>query len=145
MLQHKEVYTVAAGDQLGEMLAEMKCRAIATFSPFSTLCVCFVSAHDTGLVMLQVAMGGEVISSSVVFEYKARDLPALPSSQHDWLSLDDTQFRMSILERLEQMEQRMAEISNPNQSSESTGPKGGGAEGGATEQSWKSQVHVSSS
>lgn len=45
-------------------------------------------AHDTGLVMLQVAMGGEVISSSVVFEYKARDLPALPSSQHDWLSLD---------------------------------------------------------
>ena len=33
-------------------------------------------------------MGGEVISSSVVFEYKARDLPALPSSQHDWLSLD---------------------------------------------------------
>lgn len=38
--------------------------------------------------MLQVAMGGEVISSSVVFEYKARDLPALPSSQHDWLSLD---------------------------------------------------------
>lgn len=50
--------------------------------------VCLFSAHDTGLVMLQVAMGGEVISSSVVFEYKARDLPALPSSQHDWLSLD---------------------------------------------------------
>lgn len=48
----------------------------------------FGPAHDTGLVMLQVAMGGEVISSSVVFEYKARDLPALPSSQHDWLSLD---------------------------------------------------------
>ena len=48
----------------------------------------FPTAHDTGLVMLQVAMGGEVISSSVVFEYKARDLPALPSSQHDWLSLD---------------------------------------------------------
>uniref|UniRef100_A0A3Q3VYG6 CG-1 domain-containing protein n=1 Tax=Mola mola TaxID=94237 RepID=A0A3Q3VYG6_MOLML len=75
---------------------------------------CYCPAHDTGLVMLQVAMGGEVISSSVVFEYKARDLPALPSSQHDWLSLDDTQFRMSILERLEQMEQRMAEITNQN-------------------------------
>ncbi|KAJ0068981.1 hypothetical protein NL108_015757 [Boleophthalmus pectinirostris] len=95
---------------------------------------CYCPAHDTGLVMLQVAMGGEVISSSVVFEYKARDLPALPSSQHDWLSLDDTQFRMSILERLEQMEQRMAEISNPNLNSDSTGPKGGGAEGGAIEQ-----------
>ncbi|XP_069567045.1 calmodulin-binding transcription activator 1-like isoform X2 [Brachyistius frenatus] len=96
---------------------------------------CYCPAHDTGLVMLQVAMGGEVISSSVVFEYKARDLPALPSSQHDWLSLDDTQFRMSILERLEQMEQRMAEITNQNPSSEAMATKGGGVEGGgATEQ-----------
>ncbi|XP_035488164.2 calmodulin-binding transcription activator 1-like isoform X3 [Scophthalmus maximus] len=96
---------------------------------------CYCPAHDTGLVMLQVAMGGEVISSSVVFEYKARDLPALPSSQHDWLSLDDTQFRMSILERLEQMEQRMAEITNQNPSSETMATKGGGVEGGgATDQ-----------
>uniref|UniRef100_A0AAV2M4S2 Calmodulin-binding transcription activator 1 n=1 Tax=Knipowitschia caucasica TaxID=637954 RepID=A0AAV2M4S2_KNICA len=86
---------------------------------------CYCPAHDTGLVMLQVAMGGDMISASVVFEYKARDLPALPSSQHDWLSLDDTQFRMSILERLEQMEQRMSEMSNS--SSEPTAPKGGGA------------------
>uniref|UniRef100_A0A8D0CP00 Calmodulin-binding transcription activator 1 n=1 Tax=Sander lucioperca TaxID=283035 RepID=A0A8D0CP00_SANLU len=91
---------------------------------------CYCPAHDTGLVMLQVAMGGEVISSSVVFEYKARDLPALPSSQHDWLSLDDTQFRMSILERLEQMEQRMAEITNQNSSSATMATKGGGVEGG---------------
>ncbi|KAJ4926980.1 hypothetical protein JOQ06_014721 [Pogonophryne albipinna] len=96
---------------------------------------CYCPAHDTGLVMLQVAMGGEVISSSVVFEYKARDLPALPSSQHDWLSLDDTQFRMSILERLEQMEQRMAEISNQNPNSETMATKDGGVGGGgATDQ-----------
>ncbi|XP_068598487.1 calmodulin-binding transcription activator 1-like [Brachionichthys hirsutus] len=102
---------------------------------------CYCPAHDTGLVMLQVAMGGEVISSSVVFEYKARDLPALPSSQHDWLSLDDTQFRMSILERLEQMEQRMAEITNPNPSSETMATKGGGVEeGGATDQ--QSQISL---
>uniref|UniRef100_A0A8C5GVN3 Calmodulin-binding transcription activator 1 n=1 Tax=Gouania willdenowi TaxID=441366 RepID=A0A8C5GVN3_GOUWI len=101
---------------------------------------CYCPAHDTGLVMLQVAMGGEVISSSVVFEYKARDLPALPSSQHDWLSLDDTQFRMSILERLEQMEQRMAEITNQNPSSETMATKSGGVEGGgATDQ----QPHIS--
>lgn len=46
--------------------------------------------------MLQVAMGGEVISSSVVFEYKARDLPALPSSQHDWLSLDGESICVSL-------------------------------------------------
>lgn len=57
---------------------------------------CMFPAHDTGLVMLQVAMGGEVISSSVVFEYKARDLPALPSSQHDWLSLDGEHIHASL-------------------------------------------------
>lgn len=46
------------------------------------------SAHDTGLVTLQVAVSNQIISNSVVFEYKARALPSLPSSQHDWLSLD---------------------------------------------------------
>lgn len=47
----------------------------------------------------------------------------------------DTQFRMSILERLEQMEQRMAEITNQNPSSETIATKGGGVEGGgATDQ-----------
>ncbi|KAM7401859.1 hypothetical protein PAMP_017136 [Pampus punctatissimus] len=61
---------------------------------------CYCPAHDTGLVMLQVAMGGEVISSSVVFEYKARDLPALPSSQHDWLSLDATVVLTSMVSLL---------------------------------------------
>lgn len=45
-------------------------------------------AHDTGLVTLQVAVSNQIISNSVVFEYKARALPSLPSSQHDWLSLD---------------------------------------------------------
>lgn len=51
----------------------------------------------------------------------------------------DTQFRMSILERLEQMEQRMAEITNQNPSSETMATKGGGMEGGgATDQ--QSQV-----
>lgn len=47
-------------------------------------------AHDTGLVTLQVAVSNQIISNSVVFEYKARALPSLPSSQHDWLSLDGT-------------------------------------------------------
>ena len=46
------------------------------------------SAHDTGLVTLQVALTNQILSNSVVFEYKARALPSLPSSQHDWLSLD---------------------------------------------------------
>ncbi|XP_061703437.1 calmodulin-binding transcription activator 1 isoform X2 [Syngnathoides biaculeatus] len=92
---------------------------------------CYCPAHDTGLVTLQVAASNQIISNSVVFEYKARALPSLPSSQHDWLSLDDNQFRMSILERLEQMERRMAEMaSHPQQSSAGSGGTGGGTGGG---------------
>nr|XP_055039884.1 calmodulin-binding transcription activator 1 isoform X7 [Misgurnus anguillicaudatus] len=96
---------------------------------------CYCPAHDTGLVTLQVAVSSQIISNSVVFEYKARALPALPSSQHDWLSLDDNQFRMSILERLEQMERRMAEMAGQQQqgsggTSDSGGPSVGEGEGG---------------
>uniref|UniRef100_A0AAY5F143 Calmodulin-binding transcription activator 1 n=1 Tax=Electrophorus electricus TaxID=8005 RepID=A0AAY5F143_ELEEL len=92
---------------------------------------CYCPAHDTGLVTLQVAVGNQIISNSVVFEYKARALPSLPSSQHDWLSLDDNQFRMSILERLEQMERRMAEMTGQQQQSNgASGGTGAGAGGG---------------
>ncbi|XP_033825086.1 calmodulin-binding transcription activator 1 isoform X2 [Periophthalmus magnuspinnatus] len=91
---------------------------------------CYCPAHDTGLVTLQVAVSNQIISNSVVFEYKARALPSLPSSQHDWLSLDDNQFRMSILERLEQMERRMAEMaSHQQQSGAGSGGAGGGTGG----------------
>uniref|UniRef100_A0A8D0DWF2 Calmodulin-binding transcription activator 1 n=1 Tax=Salvator merianae TaxID=96440 RepID=A0A8D0DWF2_SALMN len=82
---------------------------------------CYCPAHDTGLVTLQVAFNNQIISNSVVFEYKARALPSLPSSQHDWLSLDENQFRMSILERLEQMERRLAEMSSAQQHKPGTG------------------------
>ncbi|XP_022625061.1 calmodulin-binding transcription activator 2 [Seriola dumerili] len=71
---------------------------------------CYCPAHEAGLVCLQVLESGGSISSSVLFEYRARNASSLPSSQLDWLSLDDNQFRMSILERLEQMERRMAEM-----------------------------------
>uniref|UniRef100_A0A8C2FV37 Calmodulin-binding transcription activator 1 n=1 Tax=Cyprinus carpio TaxID=7962 RepID=A0A8C2FV37_CYPCA len=90
---------------------------------------CYCPAHDTGLVTLQVAASSQIISNSVVFEYKARALPALPSSQHDWLSLDDNQFRMSILERLEQMERRMAEMAGQQQQQSSGGPSESGGTG----------------
>ncbi|XP_046730969.1 calmodulin-binding transcription activator 1-like isoform X1 [Silurus meridionalis] len=91
---------------------------------------CYCPAHDTGLVTLQVAASSQIISNSVVFEYKARALPALPTSQHDWLSLDDNQFRMSILERLEQMERRMAEMSGQQQQQSSGGTSESGVTGG---------------
>ncbi|XP_035461220.2 calmodulin-binding transcription activator 2 isoform X3 [Scophthalmus maximus] len=71
---------------------------------------CYCPAHQAGLVCLQVLESGGSLSSSVLFEYRARNASSLPSSQLDWLSLDDNQFRMSILERLEQMERRMAEM-----------------------------------
>ncbi|XP_073877524.1 calmodulin-binding transcription activator 1 isoform X18 [Macaca fascicularis] len=90
---------------------------------------CYCPAHDTGLVTLQVAFNNQIISNSVVFEYKARALPTLPSSQHDWLSLDDNQFRMSILERLEQMERRMAEMTGSQQHKQASG---GGSSGGGS-------------
>ncbi|XP_034151719.1 calmodulin-binding transcription activator 1 isoform X7 [Esox lucius] len=92
---------------------------------------CYCPAHDTGLVTLQVSASNQIISNSVVFEYKARALPSLPSSQHDWLSLDDNQFRMSILERLEQMERRMAEMASHHQQGSGGGSGTGGGAGGA--------------
>uniref|UniRef100_A0A3B4C4G4 Calmodulin-binding transcription activator 1 n=1 Tax=Pygocentrus nattereri TaxID=42514 RepID=A0A3B4C4G4_PYGNA len=92
---------------------------------------CYCPAHDTGLVTLQVAASSQIISNSVVFEYKARALPALPTSQHDWLSLDDNQFRMSILERLEQMERRMAEMAGQQQQSSGGSSESGVAGGGS--------------
>uniref|UniRef100_A0A672NF00 Calmodulin binding transcription activator 2 n=1 Tax=Sinocyclocheilus grahami TaxID=75366 RepID=A0A672NF00_SINGR len=76
---------------------------------------CYCPAHEAGLVALHVLKDSSAVSSSVLFEYRARNASSLPSSQLDWLSLDDNQFRMSILERLEQMERRMAEMSNNNQ------------------------------
>ncbi|XP_036446974.1 LOW QUALITY PROTEIN: calmodulin-binding transcription activator 2 [Colossoma macropomum] len=76
---------------------------------------CYCPAHEAGLVALRVMKDLDAVSSSVLFEYRARNAASLPSSQLDWLSLDDNQFRMSILERLEQMERRMAEMANNNQ------------------------------
>ncbi|KAM9444680.1 calmodulin-binding transcription activator 2 [Clarias gariepinus] len=75
---------------------------------------CYCPAHEAGLVALRVLKDSDAVSSSVLFEYRARNATSLPSSQLDWLSLDDNQFRMSILERLEQMERRMAEMASHN-------------------------------
>ncbi|XP_044134435.1 calmodulin-binding transcription activator 2 isoform X2 [Bufo gargarizans] len=89
---------------------------------------CYCPAHEAGLVALQVVQRQQIISHSVIFEYRARNFLSLPSTQLDWLSLDDNQFRMSILERLEQMERRMADMSSgQHQPSAGTqcGPRGG--------------------
>ncbi|KAJ1079957.1 hypothetical protein NDU88_000179 [Pleurodeles waltl] len=85
---------------------------------------CYCPAHEAGLVTLQVVKDNQIISSSVLFEYRARTFMSLPSTQLDWLSLDDNQFRMSILERLEQMEKRMAEMTASNQHQQKGGSSG---------------------
>lgn len=46
------------------------------------------AAHEAGLVPLQVAQDSCLLSPSVLFEYRARNFLALPSTQLDWLSLD---------------------------------------------------------
>lgn len=48
---------------------------------------------------------------------------------------------MSILERLEQMEQRMAEITNQNPNSETSATKSGAMEGGGGASDQQSQVN----
>ncbi|XP_072041017.1 calmodulin-binding transcription activator 2-like isoform X2 [Amphiura filiformis] len=68
---------------------------------------CYCPAHEAGLVTLEVSCNNVVVSKSVVFEYKARSAQQNPSTQHEWLSLEENQFRMAILERLEQMERRV--------------------------------------
>lgn len=85
---------------------------------------CYCPAHEAGLVTLQVIQHQQIISHSVIFEYRARNFLSLPSTQLDWLSLDDNQFRMSILERLEQMERRMADMSS-GQHQPQPAPQGG--------------------
>uniref|UniRef100_A0A8D2LHD2 Calmodulin binding transcription activator 2 n=1 Tax=Varanus komodoensis TaxID=61221 RepID=A0A8D2LHD2_VARKO len=72
---------------------------------------CYCPAHEAGPAPLHVAtQDSRLLSWPVLFEYRARNFLAPPSTPLDWLSLDDNQFRMSILERLEQMEKRMAEM-----------------------------------
>lgn len=46
------------------------------------------TAHEAGLVPLQVARDACLVSPSVVFEYRARSFLTLPGPQLDWLSLD---------------------------------------------------------
>lgn len=97
---------------------------------------CYCPAHEAGLVALQVIQHQQIISHSVIFEYRARNFLSLPSTQLDWLSLDDNQFRMSILERLEQMERRMAGMSSGQHqppAAPQSGPRGGDNQVAATD------------
>ncbi|XP_054608669.1 calmodulin-binding transcription activator 2 isoform X3 [Dunckerocampus dactyliophorus] len=104
----KVLITGPWSEQLGQYLCVFDQSAVPASLIQPGVLRCYCPAHEAGLVCLQVLESGGSVSSSVLFEYRARNANSLPSSQLDWLSLDDNQFRVSILERLEQMERRMA-------------------------------------
>ncbi|XP_061768903.1 calmodulin-binding transcription activator 2 isoform X2 [Nerophis ophidion] len=104
----KVLITGPWSEQLGQYLCVFDQSSVPASLIQPGVLRCYCPAHEAGLVCLQVLESGGSVSSSVLFEYRARNASSLPSSQLDWLSLDDNQFRVSILERLEQMERRMA-------------------------------------
>merc|ERR1712136_628651 len=77
---------------------------------------CYCPAHVVGQVDLHVTCDGEVISRNVKFEYKP-----LPAAYRDitaeWLKLKEDEFKSSILERLENVEQRLNNIDNEKRNS----------------------------
>ncbi|GAB6031367.1 hypothetical protein CHUAL_009151 [Chamberlinius hualienensis] len=68
---------------------------------------CCCPAHEVGLVTLQVACEGFVISNSVIFEYKERPGAVQSPRIEEWLTMDETLFKFTLMERLEQMESKM--------------------------------------
>ncbi|XP_063965197.1 calmodulin-binding transcription activator 1-like [Lytechinus pictus] len=76
---------------------------------------CYSPAHQAGKCALHVTCNGLLISKPLTFEYRARSNQSVASS-HDWLSLDENRFKMAILERLEQMEQRLSNTGNQGRS-----------------------------
>ncbi|XP_076315290.1 calmodulin-binding transcription activator 2-like isoform X3 [Tachypleus tridentatus] len=67
---------------------------------------CFCPAHETGLVTLQVSCQGFVVSNSVSFEYRKRNMIS-DANEQDWFCVDDRVLKFSLLERLEMLETRM--------------------------------------
>lgn len=72
----------------------------------NTTCLSYISAHAPGLVTLQVACEGFVISNSVVFEYKAKRAMSLPEPQP---SVTENQLRVALVQRLEAIEKRLGQ------------------------------------
>ena len=68
---------------------------------------CFCPPHDPGLVTLQVACNGFIVSNACVFEYRARDSPVAGASCHEWLATDNDRFKLALLDRLERLESRL--------------------------------------
>ncbi|XP_068700308.1 calmodulin-binding transcription activator 1-like [Montipora foliosa] len=82
---------------------------------------CFCPPHDPGLVTLQVACNGFIVSNACVFEYRTRDSPVGNASCHEWLATDDDRFKLALLDRLERLESRRNARETNNFSNEKQG------------------------
>lgn len=63
---------------------------------------CFCPPHEAGLVALQVAWNGFIVSNACVFEYKARDIPVSPVQE--WLGISEVELKKLIVEKMERLE-----------------------------------------
>lgn len=82
---------------------------------------CFCPPHDPGLVTLQVACNGFIISNACVFEYRTRDSPVGNASCQEWLATDDDRFKLALLDRLERLESRLNGSQTNNSDNQSQG------------------------
>lgn len=73
---------------------------------------CYCPAHDVGLVSLQVARDGNIVSDSVVFEYKA--MPKVETAVAEGTSSDGL-YKFNLLNRLEALDERMQIKSEPDE------------------------------
>lgn len=82
---------------------------------------CFCPPHDPGLVTLQVACNGFIVSNACVFEYRARDSPVGNASCHEWLATDNDRFKLALLDRLERLESRLNASQTSNSENQTQG------------------------
>lgn len=66
---------------------------------------CFCPPHEPGLVSLQVAWNGIIISNTCVFEYRLRE--SASTSASDWLTLGKENLTKTILKQIERLEKML--------------------------------------
>ncbi|KAB7505930.1 Calmodulin-binding transcription activator 1 [Armadillidium nasatum] len=82
---------------------------------------CYCPAHEAGLVTLQVACDGFVISNSVIFEYKKPPVDANSVKEEEGVQEQDEHLlKFTLLQRLESIETRVQTQSDSNGQDSST-------------------------
>ena len=76
----------------------------------------YISAHVPGLVTLQVACEGYVISNSCVFEYKSQQVTVKAEQQQEWFGLQGECWRCRLPSAMETLKHHQSRVSNGNTS-----------------------------